>query len=488
MAIKIKVYNPFFPNYVKEVDFADFERIDVGIKGEQDSNHFLWKLWHLFDIQYAPSNGNGCSPWAYLPHQYLGKKNHVLVLGNINTSLGNFHVAISYVRKGDIDSICFYSGIHNDKSTYKKLREIVLQAKKQMDHLETFHYKVELFSKFDKLKFYTYIGHRFKLFSQNEKMFVSFDLTCADKYEAYHLGMERMKYLVAFLAVETNILFDYSVIETSTVEGFIKEAQPVFMKNYIDGYSIMGDTVLLSEEGFHFLDQHLFVERDLCLTHLILYFLLGCIHVQDGMKEQEDFDDVVKATFPTLTYAAMRKQVKNKQEKYTHCIMHYLSAIETASFDEGKHEICACCGNIMYKIGARVKDFVSKYFDKELGNVFKGLYNIRSKYLHTGILSTSGEYLNARPFLDTGTDLGLVNNSFVSVKANNTINLVSAMNIKEWTTFSMRCFYHEKLYGNENYEVENTYNNNSGNYIKHFSDIEIKSKVKGLKIIGIEPT
>ena len=26
-----------------------------------------------------------------------------------------------------------------------------------------------------------------------------------------------------------------------------------------------------------------------------------------GMKEQEDFDDVVKVTFPTLTYAAIRK-------------------------------------------------------------------------------------------------------------------------------------------------------------------------------------
>ena len=41
MTLKIKVSNPFLPNYVKEVDFEDFERIDVGIKGEMDSNHFL---------------------------------------------------------------------------------------------------------------------------------------------------------------------------------------------------------------------------------------------------------------------------------------------------------------------------------------------------------------------------------------------------------------------------------------------------------------
>ena len=103
MTLKIKVSNPFLPNYVKEVDFEDFERIDVGIKGEMDSNHFLWKLWHLFDLQYAPSNGKGFAPWAYLPQRYIGKNNQILVLGNINTALGNFHVAISYVTKGDID-------------------------------------------------------------------------------------------------------------------------------------------------------------------------------------------------------------------------------------------------------------------------------------------------------------------------------------------------------------------------------------------------
>lgn len=218
MAIKIKVYSPFLPNYVKGVDFNDFKRIDVGIKGELESNHFLWKLWHLFDLKFSPSTGKGYAPWAYLPQKYTGKKNQVLVLGNINTSLGNFHVAISYVAKGDIDSICFYSGIHNDKPTYRKLRDVVLQAKEEMYRLDTFHYKVELYCKFDKLKFHTYIGSHFKLYSQNEKMFVSFDITCADKYEAYHLGMERMKYLAAFLAVETNILFDYPIIEESEQE------------------------------------------------------------------------------------------------------------------------------------------------------------------------------------------------------------------------------------------------------------------------------
>ena len=80
MSLKIKVSNPLLPNYTKEVDFEEFERIDVGIKGEIESNHFLWKLWHLFDLQYAPSNDKGFAPWAYLPQRYVGKKNQILVL------------------------------------------------------------------------------------------------------------------------------------------------------------------------------------------------------------------------------------------------------------------------------------------------------------------------------------------------------------------------------------------------------------------------
>lgn len=202
MGTKITIFNAFLPNYTKVVDFDDFERIDVGVQGLENANHFLWKLWHLFDLQYAPTN-NSYAPWAYLPQKLKGKKNNILVLGNINTALGNFQVAISYVKKGDIDSICFYSGIHNDKLTYRKLRELVLQAKGEIDQLVTFHYNIELFCKFEHLEFYTYVGRFFKLYSQDKRIYVSFDITCADKYEAYHLGMERMKYMTAFLAVES---------------------------------------------------------------------------------------------------------------------------------------------------------------------------------------------------------------------------------------------------------------------------------------------
>lgn len=488
MSIKIKVSIPLLPYVVKEVDFDDFERIDVGLKGEENSNHFLWKLWALFDAQYAPGHANGYVPWAYLPQKYKGKKNQVLVLGNINTSLGNFHVAISCVKKGDIDSICFYSGINNDSQTYQKLRKIVLQAKEEMELLHTFHYTVELYSKFEKLKVHTYVGKHFRLYSLDDKIYVSFDVACADKYEAYHLGMERMKYFSAFLAVETNILFDYPLLEDSILQEKIGIPQPIYMKNFIDGYAISEDVVLLSEEASHFLDEYIFVERDLHFSQLVKYFLLGCIHVQDALKEQEAFDDAVSISLPTLSYGAMRKQVKNKQEKYTHCIMHYLSAIETASFEDGSHEVCAACGNVKYKIAARVKDFVTRYLSDNLGKLFKGLYAIRSKYLHTGILSTSGDFLNVRPILDFGTELGLPDNSFVSVKVNGNVQKVSALNIKEWTTFCLRCFYHEKIYGNADFEVEESCNNNSEDYIQHFSGMELKSAIEGLEIVDIEPT
>lgn len=41
MGPKITIFNAFLPNYTKVVDFDDFERIDVGIQGLENANHFL---------------------------------------------------------------------------------------------------------------------------------------------------------------------------------------------------------------------------------------------------------------------------------------------------------------------------------------------------------------------------------------------------------------------------------------------------------------
>lgn len=101
-------------------------------------------------------------------------------------------------------------------------------------------------------------------------------------------------------------------------------------------------------------------------------------------------------------------------------------------------------------------------------NLISKTISIRSKYLHTGILSTSGNFLNGIPLLDHGTESGLNDLSFISVKANGGIFLVNVNNIREWTTFCLRCYYHEKLFGNTNYNVTDT-NNNSSSYIKHYT-------------------
>ena len=123
-----------------------------------------------------------------------------------------------------------------------------------------------------------------------------------------------------------------------------------------------------------------------------------------------------------------------------------------------------------------------------MGKLFKGLYSIRSHYLHTGILSTSGDFLNVRPLLDVGTDSGIIDHSFLSVKMNSGIKPVFVNNIKEWTTYCLRCYYHEKIFNNTNFEVEEIYNNNSSSYIKHFSELMMVSKIEGLEILGVDQT
>lgn len=484
--MKLYIANPFLPDYTKEVDFDDFERVDVGIKGYEESNHFLWTLWHWFDITYRPETSAEYTPWAYMPKRYSGKKNNVLDLGNINTALGNFEVAISFVKNGDIDSICFYSGIHKDKETYRKLRNLVIKAKGIMHNTEDFHYKVELNNTFENLKFYPYSGKHFRFTSEDGKIYVIFDIRCVDKFEGYHLAMERMKYLVAFLAVETNILFDFSELQEFTDVEDSENCSPKFMVSFIDDYSIDRDEVLLSNDGLDFLNRYIFVERDLNLSSDVKYFLLGCIHALDGMKEESLFSDVARMTIGNRLYSINNKT--RSQEIYAHCVMHYLSSIETASYYGSAHETCELCGSIKYKIASRVYDITSKYLNESRGKIFKKLYGIRSKYLHTGILSSSGDFLNARPLLDSGTEMGLVDHSFISVRFNGNTELVFANNIREWTTFCLRCLYHENFFDNTGYHTDEQNNQNSSAYIPHFLGVRMRSNVDGLEIVGIEPT
>mgnify|MGYP003399832789 len=84
--------------------------------------------------------------------------------------------------------------------------------------------------------------------------------------------------------------------------------------------------------------------------------------------------------------------------------------------------------------------------------------------------------------------MGLVDHSFISVRFNGNTELVFANNIREWTTFCLRCLYHEIFFDNTGYHTDEQNNQNSSAYIPHLLSVRIRSNVDGIEIVGIEPT
>jgi hypothetical protein len=147
--------------------------------------------------------------------------------------------------------------------------------------------------------------------------------------------------------------------------------------------------------------------------------------------------------------------------------MNYLSAIETASMPEGQPRTCPACGNVIYKISARVEKLTSTYLSPETGKVFKELYNMRSKYLHAGKLSCDSYLVTTRPFIDPSTGSGLTDYGFISCKVGGKLAIIALQNIQELTTYILRCYYQEHIFGIKDFDPDDD----------HSHDIDIKKAI-----------
>lgn len=80
-------------------------------------------------------------------------------------------------------------------------------------------------------------------------------------------------------------------------------------------------------------------------------------------------------------------------EPYTEqAITNYMSALEIITLRDKEPETCDCCGQMKYSIARRVKDLAANALHE--GNDFVNrFYGYRSKYVHTGSLLSSNNYI-----------------------------------------------------------------------------------------------
>lgn len=436
----------------------DFFKITVETKGYTESNKFLISLWNQINIAISPSHSPCRAPWAYFPNRYLGKKSHVLALGFLQTTLGELYIALSYRRKGDIDAIHF----HNPKGAIKEsdketLTNLVTKAIQAKDSTKRFlcQSKIELHLEGKKIE--TYSRETFSLFysKQSKSSFVEFYIEAIDQFEAEQIAMENLYNICAFLSIETNIRITFDDYTVSDKAKCDKNNSNNYVNDYIDNYPFKGEigNLCISQYALKFIEEVILSrERFQEMPSDVLHFLSACKHIQLGMIAEERLNTTNVLALPKSSLAFQQKDTKARMEIMTSAMMSYISAIECTSATEGSRETCQTCGIVKYKIASRVEEFTSKYLGEHLGLIFHKLYGYRSKFLHDGHFPSDANCIHTLPLLRKTSDLGLSEFVGISVQIKGHICSVAINNVREWSTYTLRCYYQEKFCARTTFE------------------------------------
>lgn len=451
----VRLYSPFTQDIYGDVPLDAFCEVPVNTKGLLESNHFLVSLWNEMNVNLHPSKSSYV-PWAYLPRIISKDRPKLILLGDVDSRIGNIYIILSLEGKQNIKSLLVYNNRMKKGDCQSLFETLVEQARTNQNTLKRYACKVYLKSNLEGIAFSSYSGTNFFLGCDENGLYVDIRLNAIDIIEARQQLMTKLDALCSFLAVETNLLFE--VIAPLELTEEHEQLQVLtdmqYILPFIDGPAVRNDAIMLSASAIRYLEQYVFVDRGIMhVNERQKYFSRGCIHVYEALKKHLERGEKFKFSSGMQNVNLAPKDTPGQQIIITMAAMSYLSAIETASIPEGNHETCPTCGNVTYKISNRVMNFMAKYLNKELGSLFKGLYAMRSQFLHSGKLSSESYQITSRPFLDPSTGTGLSDYGFITCRVNGEMMGAGLQNIQEWTTYALRCYYQEHLFGVTDFET-----------------------------------
>lgn len=433
----------------------DFEKIVVNTSGYVASNKFLVSLWNQVNTQICPNHSVDRAPWAYFPGKFIGKKSAVSVLGFCQTTIGELYFALEYHRKGDIDSLLVMrptSALKHDE--IKRLRLLVNDAKINMDKTKSFLCKAKIFAKLKNIRFAEYNASNFCITPSDGGCNLCFYVNAIDKFEAEQQALERLYEICAFLSVETNIYcsFDeFTVIENELLLESKSSSQ--FIDDYIDYYPAIDNwQICISSYAYKFINENILsIGRFEKRCEVEKFFISACKHLQIGIETELRIGDIAIASIPFGTIALSQRDQRNKVEHMTSALMSYLSAIECATATETNHETCKECGAVIYKIADRVRNLSTEFLGEHLGKVFHKLYAYRSKFLHTGRMASDANIVRTIPLLSESSETGVKEYGNVAIKVDGKIYSLNISNVREWTTYILRCYYQKRILGRKSF-------------------------------------
>lgn len=338
--------------------------IGVGLKGNVETNEFLRCLWSRMVIVF------GKLAWIYSP---LRIKNTIFV-GQANIGDNELlDIKIHYKQRGCLSSIEFFpSGVTNIAKLKGQLKQCVSEALQ--------------YDKYREVKFVR--GHLDKSISFDKRVGKNFPIegdsvimkVCGyDETDRFTLFKAQLLQVCNFLSFDTLIYISLS--GTLTEEIRKKHNFITSLKN--------SKTGIVSGK----------VERDdmyknLMITDKMADYIDAYLERPYRYEEHfSNFDKSVQLFAQGVRNEELSEIVSGLPEPYAElAIINYMSALEVITLNDKDPERCDFCGQMRYSIARRVTGLAEKTLEA-FGRFVKDYYGDRSKYVHTGALLSSNNYV-----------------------------------------------------------------------------------------------
>ncbi|KLL00090.1 hypothetical protein XJ18_06785 [Bacillus pumilus] len=408
--------------------------INIGISNIDESNDFLKSLWAEMEKEF------GKCGWYYTPV----KQNNRIFFGYMRIGdMGELSVSISYKQKGTINNLYFELGkdrneIPKKSELWNRLKNVVRLAKSNQGDFNYFRCSIPIES------YYPIASYETEFFKteiiSKESTHLSFLTKAYDEKQVKGTSSKKIKQIMDFLSLETNGVYWRGESSTVDQEKTILKNEIYQDDEFIDGMPIKEECIVLSKEGKEFLNQ--IINPDIQDSKDIEIFLKACHHFHSARKydEQEfsnallidgdSYPDEIEKRKNNLKIAS--KMGESHVELATTL---YMSALEVVTLIGAEKEICSACGQPKYQIARRVRDLVKEHLGEHLASDLNYYYNLRSKYLHTGLLIEDEEFGGyVVPQLDVNSKSGCKD-----------VIGVPLINLREYVGYCLREYYKKNL-------------------------------------------
>ncbi|PFE65794.1 hypothetical protein CN316_22140 [Bacillus cereus] len=422
--------------------------LDIGITDVKESNEFLSSLWAEMASEF------GKCAWQYMPEK--NKQTKTITFGFMDIGVSVLMTGITYKSNGSIIKLFFrhcdtsykYRGeqeevLKKESQLGQRLVRVVRKARRGMGKYNEYFANPTIKSLFS---LSSYEGNGFKTeIGLDNKTRINFPIFAYDENQVQGKITQKTNQVIDFLSVETNAPFWITSSfdpEDERIKGLTDE---VYQEpDFIDGFSVEGDYLTISEEAKGFLSYLIENNGE---DEELLTFLNACSHFHTARKydaQIHDYQGYIDHPLKDGSSVEIETYTQNQDLKTSLVTGEsqieiattlYMSALEVVTLIGFQSERCKECKQDKYGIASRVRYLVSYYLNSHIAEILYGYYDKRSKYLHRGNMLTNDIPTRSTvPLLDVNQENGCKYPMQVSL-----------INLREYTSYILRRFYKEHI-------------------------------------------